>query len=497
LHGEIDKGQRYDLSLLLLQRSLWAQYVFHDTNSGFYEMEALLQVANNCMKAGLPMLTKRTRYLLISIMLLGLVVGIAIATCGSTAGLFAIGFVSFLFLIKYPEVFLTLFVFAGIFKSYPSLTLPFNLDWTATMGISALFFMVLRAALVKERMRIALTRTDFFIAGLVLVLGFGLMYSQDRMYGIERVLELLFLGVLASYFFPRIMASFSSSIKIVRNILLTIVALAGITTLLSLFNTGTGYRAFAGSYLSWSYFLGVAILSGLALLDTSSNKLLRFSIIALEPLFLVSMILAKARGPLISLFAVGVLIFFWRGRLSIRKKIGIALSFLAVFALLFVILPRGFWFRYELLFAEQKGSSIEARLEAYKLAEELFIKNPLVGAGTGSFKPLFASAEFPYSLKYAHNAFLEIAAENGLLGLFFYVGFLISLFLLARRILRNPNTSKIIKESTYACLLVLVFLFVGSQFSGVVIGRNELFFAGLLVLMGLEAKRTVIRGDGS
>ena len=100
-------------------------------------------MTSNSMEAGLPMLTKRTRYLLISIMLLGLVVGIAIATCGSTAGLFAIGLVSFIFLIKHPEVFLTLFVFAGIFKAYPALALPFNLDWTATMGMAAVFSMVL------------------------------------------------------------------------------------------------------------------------------------------------------------------------------------------------------------------------------------------------------------------------------------------------------------------------------------------------------------------
>ena len=173
------------------------------------------------------------------------------------------------------------------------------------------------------------------------------------------------------------------------------------------------------------------------------------------------------------------------------------MRFVIVFVLLFAVLPHSFWGRYELLFAEQKGNSIEARLEAYKFAGRLFVKRPLVGAGTGSFKPLFASVESPYSLKYAHNAFLEIAAENGLLGLFFYVGFIISLFSLARRILGDLNTSKIIKESTYACLLVWVFLFVGSQFSGVVIGRNELFFAGLLVLMGLEAKRTAIPGDRS
>ncbi len=392
-------------------------------------------------------------------------------------------------LIKYPEVFLTLFVFAGIFKSYPVLRLPFNLDWTATMGISAIFLLILRAAVVRKRVRIVITRNDFFIAGLILVLGFGLMYSRDPSYGIERVLELLFLGVLASYFLPRIIASFSSSIKMIRNILLTIVVLAGITTLLTLFGLGTGNRSFSSSYLSWSYFLGVAILSGLALLKISSNRLVRVGIVVLEPLFLVAMILAKARGPVISLVVVVVLVLFWRGRLSIGKKIGVALSFLAILAVLFAILPRGIWSRYELLFAEQKGSSIEARVDAYGFAGELFLEHLFIGSGTGSFRSLYALSGSPYSLSYAHNAFLEVAAENGLLGLFFYVGFLGSLFLFARRILKDGNTVKTVRELTFGCLLVFIFLFVGTQFSSAIIGRDALLFAGLIVLLGTEARQ--------
>jgi len=437
-------------------------------------------VQDSC-RSSLILSSKRTWTIALTTILAAVSVAVLSVAYGAVVVPYAAALALILLLAKYPEVFLTLFVFAGIFKAYPALDLPFNLDWTATMGMAAVFSMVLKAALVKKKTRTGITMTDFFLVGLVLVLLFGLLYSQDRGYGIERVLELLFLGVLASYFLLRMMASVSSSIRMIRNILLTIVALAGVTTLLTLFGLGSGNRAFATSYLSWSYFLG----------------LLHAVIVILEPLFLISMILTKARGPLISLVVVGILILFWKGRLSIGKKMGILLSFLVVLVLLFAILPHSFWARYELLFAEQKGTSIEARLEAYKLAGELFVKNPLVGAGTGSFKPLFASVASPYTLKYAHNAFLEVAAENGIPGLFFYAGFVVSLFLLARRILGDPNTSKRIKESTYACLLVWVFLFVGSQFSGAVIGRNELFFAGLLVLIGLEAKRNAIPGDGS
>ena len=298
--------------------------------------------------------------------------------------------------------------------------------------------------------------------------------------------------MLASYSLPRLIASFASPIKIVRNILVTIVVLAGVTTLMTLFGLGaTDTRAFAGSYLSWSYFLGVAILSGLVLLNISSNRLIRAFIVVLEPLFLAAMFLTMARGPLISLLVTGGLILLWKGYVSVRKKIGIVLSLLVVLAVLVSVLPPSFWSRYELLFAQDKGSSIDARLDAYDLAGQLFIEHPLLGAGTGSFRSASLSAslsrESPYALSYAHNAFLQIAAENGLLGLFFYMGFLTFLFLSARRTLKDVNTAKIARELTLGCLLVFIFLFIGTQFSGSIIGRDELLFAGLIVLLGTEA----------
>jgi O-antigen ligase len=440
-----------------------------------------------------PALRTRSSWMIGVLPVLGaLATSILSIAYGPKVALYVSAFLLFVFLFQYPEVLLTLFVFAGIFKTYPALSLPFNLDWTAAMGILAVFAMAVRAAVIGKRIRIAIIKTDLFIVGLVLVLGFGLMYSRDPAYGIERVLELLLFGLLASYFLPRIIAAFSSPKKIVRNVMLTIVALAGITSLATFLGLGTGNRAFSGSYLSWSYFLGIAIISGWALISLTSSSLLRIAIVILEPVFLVSMILAKARGPMISLVVVGVLVLFWKGRVSIGKKISVLVVFVSVLAVVFAAMPDAFWSRYERLFAEEKGSSIEARLDAYAFAGQLFAENPLLGAGTGSFRPLFADAESPYLLSYAHSSFLEVAAENGMLGLFFYTGFLISLFLLARRVLKDSDKTKIVKKSTYGCLLVFFFLLVGSQFSGAIIGRNELLFAGLLVLMGSTAKQHMI-----
>ena len=69
------------------------------------------------------------------------------------------------------------------------------------------------------------------------------------------------------------------------------------------------------------------------------------------------------------------------------------------------------------------------------------------------------------------------------------MGFLMSLFLFARRILKDVNTVKILKELTFGCFLVFIFLFVGTQFSGAIIGRDALLFAGLIVLLGTEARQ--------
>ncbi|MCD6318055.1 hypothetical protein J7M02_03190, partial [Candidatus Aerophobetes bacterium] len=176
----------------------------------------------------------------------GIVAGIFSVIFGLTAIPYLIALVLGIKLIKYPEVFLALFVFAGIFKAHPALTLPFNLDLTAIMGLLALSLTFLEISIAKKEIRFIFTKVDLFLVGFALLVTICLIHSRDRVYGMEKTAKLVFLGILASYYFPRIILNLSDTNKLVRNIFLTITISVGIAAVLTLSGFGTdSYRSFA------------------------------------------------------------------------------------------------------------------------------------------------------------------------------------------------------------------------------------------------------------
>jgi len=423
----------------------------------------------------------RSWKLALLIVLTGIVAGIFSVIFGLTAIPYLIALVLGIKLIKYPEVFLALFVFAGIFKAHPALTLPFNLDLTAIMGLLALSLTFLEISIAKKEIRFIFTKVDLFLVGFALLVTICLIHSRDRVYGMEKTAKLVFLGILASYYFPRIILNLSDTNKLVRNIFLTITISVGIAAVLTLSGFGTdSYRSFAGSPLGWGYSLGIAILATLTLVEITTNKIWRITLSIFIPILLTAMIMTRERGPLIALIVIASLILFWKGRFSVRSKIWFVISVSVVFSLLLIIMPREFWHRYELLFAQNKGSSIIDRVKAYGLAIQLFVDHPLIGSGTGSFHYFHGYFHYP------HNIFLEIGAENGILGLVLFGGFLLYLVMSYRRISRNPNIGKINKKLCYGCFLIFLFQLIGLQFSGDITSRKLLFFAGLIILFGLR-----------
>ena len=87
---------------------------------------------------------------------------------------------------------------------------------------------------------------------------------------------------------------------------------------------------------------------------------------------------------------------------------------------------------------------MDIRLKHYSTAWQLFKNQPLFGIGT---------AGFPEG--YPHNIFLEIAAENGLLGLIIFFSFLFAICQKGYQFL-NENIIKTNKEAKIMGLIVLV-----------------------------------------
>src|SRR3989338_1272300 len=221
-------------------------------------------------------------------------------------------------------------------------------------------------------------------------------------------------------------------------------------------------------------FLGESVLdpnlAGVAKLDIPNAKLIRPYGTFPHPNILAAFLSAA------------IFIFYWLylsnkkpyGRIQISEwlkflaffilLLGLFLTFsrliIITFIFLFLMRPEMFGRFGQLSLAEQ---SVSLRWLYNEIAALMIANNPLTGVGFGNFTNRMA--EFlPYgtsleswAIQPVHNIYLLIAAETGVIGLFFFLWFLISIVIKTIGSLRLNFTL----ERLTLLLITLAFLFIG------------------------------------
>lgn len=152
--------------------------------------------------------------------------------------------------------------------------------------------------------------------------------------------------------------------------------------------------------------------------------------------FLVGLILTNKRGPF--LFALAAIVFiYWLTNHPFTKKQYIRVFFIIIFTaaatfLLYLALPQ---FRTLLArFQSDTGDLDEmsnGRIEYYWLsALQMFLQKPLLGHGWRSFRQLNQTMFGFTRANDAHNIYLQLLAETGIVGFAVYVTLFIGAFLL-------------------------------------------------------------------
>ncbi len=141
----------------------------------------------------------------------------------------------------------------------------------------------------------------------------------------------------------------------------------------------------------------------------------------------------------------------------------------------------------------QIDKSAEGRIASYKVAWELFITHPWGGVGSGNFNIHYQNVALEKGLIFrgegrsAHSLYLEIMAENGLVGLIY---FLTILFLAALGLISAYKFAKAHGQVR----LALLFVAFGAGLSGYLTGMVLLHdayprFLWIVILLAVEAGR--------
>ena len=107
---------------------------------------------------------------------------------------------------------------------------------------------------------------------------------------------------------------------------------------------------------------------------------------------------------------------------------------------------------------DRADESIDERLRFYSAAIKSISKNPIIGIGIGNWKIETIRYDAKNLVGYrvpnhAHNDFLQVAAESGLVALIFFLGFILYPFIFY---LKN----KLFKESNHILYLILIMMSV-------------------------------------
>jgi O-antigen ligase len=193
--------------------------------------------------------------------------------------------------------------------------------------------------------------------------------------------------------------------------------------------TATGFNE---NEISLVLALGIPIAWYLAVFAQEGRyaRWLRWINYAYVPLSLFAILLTASRGGLISTFPAFLFILATFTRLRLLPRV---LLFLALIGALFAVqsfVPESSYERLAGASDEIAEGDLTGRVDIWLGGLDLFLEHPLIGVGTGMF-------QFSTVLqRAAHNAYLEILVELGLIG---FILFLIVLMLATYHAMRLPK----------------------------------------------------------
>jgi O-antigen ligase len=156
--------------------------------------------------------------------------------------------------------------------------------------------------------------------------------------------------------------------------------------------------------------LGISLLSSIYLFKKVKRRLFKLLIIFSSPLFIFPMLRSWSRGPLLGIFLCVFLYYFFQPTTTKKQKIIAAATLIIGSAVFLLFTSNQITARLKMPLSEEMSAAF--RVMAWFKAAQLFAAHPLFGIGTGSFFINFPLNPFVYP----HNIFLEMACENGIVG---------------------------------------------------------------------------------
>ena len=189
---------------------------------------------------------------------------------------------------------------------------------------------------------------------------------------------------------------------------------------------------------------------------------------------IVAMLLTAKRGPLVFSIITCIIIYCICNKDKIKVKIFNSIMFcfgtIIVFFILSMIVPQTLTVIDRFIDSYEEGNMLNGRDELYELAIDLWKDNVWLGNGWGAFSYYFQMYLYTdnYLVEYidAHNVYLQLLCETGIVGTFFYVGIMLICLVLSIKCINKTDKKSL--EFTNLCFALgfqvffLLYCFTGN-----------------------------------
>lgn len=398
-------------------------------------------------------------------------------------GLLFLIFIGTLFLIYlYPEIGFAV-AFTGntiLYFLFDHISVPFTypemLTYIILLVLGATFYL-----LKHPSIELKLGPLFKITLAIAIILIFGLFYSSDRTYGIYKITFFFILNI--PYF---VVASlYRKDFNGIEKILFFTIIVGLILSYFSFqIASDSAFFKFVRFRLSedvgplnLSRALAIAAVSCLYFITKSKKWMpILFGAIAL-PFLLAPLNWTGSRAPMLGIILSAILYYILQPSQSLPRKI--IFICIGLVGIVYYFLHVGGHVASRMSTPVVEEASAAFRLLAWFQSILDFIQSPLLGIGTGSF---FLETGF-IPLIYPHNLILELACENGILGLSAILLFIaISGYYAINNIkyyYKQENRSKTQLSIVVACLFANTLW--NAMFTGNIFANNMVWFSAGLV----------------
>jgi len=169
-------------------------------------------------------------------------------------------------------------------------------------------------------------------------------------------------------------------------------------------------RATFNHYNDFATFLVAIFFINMGIFSSVKRMELRGVFFLLALMIIANMLFTYSRGSWVAFFSICLLLAVFVANKRIKVMI---FSMAAIFLIVVLAVPA---LRERLVFILQKGGDA-TRFRMWTTAAAIFKDSPLVGCGLGLFIDNFSKYGSASGCQYAHNCYLQILAETGILGL--------------------------------------------------------------------------------